>query len=224
MSTPRVLLVARANSDLFSITAELQEKGLVLATHVPSGSVEPIFNKPTPDLVIIEWDSVRGGQIADVLSRARTVRAGVLVVLEPDTLAGYDVAGGGDDFVVTPVTAQEVSARLWQLLWRVRGVDSRQVFRRGGLVIDRSRYEVSLHGHIIFLTFKEYQLLSLLAGHPGRVFMRDVLLDQIWGYDYFGGTRTVDVHIRRLRAKIEDSDQAFIETVRKVGYRFRASE
>ena len=224
MSTPHVLIVARTNSALFPIAGALQDKGLSLATHVPPWSVGVAFNKPVPDLVIIEWGSLHASEITDLLTRARTVRAGVLIVLEPDALEGYDVARGGDDFVVAPVTTQEVSSRLWQLLWRVRGVDTRQIFRRGDLVIDRNRYEVSLRGHIVFLTFKEYQLLCLLASNPGRVFTREALLNQIWEYDYYGGTRTVDVHIRRLRSKIEDTGHIYIETVWNVGYRFRTGD
>ena len=77
-------------------------------------------------------------------------------------------------------------------------------------------------GRKVLLTFKEYELLKLLASTPGRVYSRDKLLDQVWGYQYFGGTRTVDVHVRRLRSKIEDASHTFIETVRNVGYRFRA--
>ena len=80
----------------------------------------------------------------------------------------------------------------------------------------------SVEGVVVELTFKEYELLKLLAGHPGRVYTREVLLDKIWGYDYYGGDRTVDVHIRRLRSKIEDSNHIFIETVRNIGYRFKA--
>ncbi len=80
---------------------------------------------------------------------------------------------------------------------------------------------MSLGERRIDLTFKEYELLRLMASHPGRVFTREALLNEVWGYHYFGGTRTVDVHIRRLRSKIEDSDHAFIETVWQVGYRLK---
>ena len=80
---------------------------------------------------------------------------------------------------------------------------------------------MALKGRRIALRFKEYELLRLLATSPGRVFTRDALLRKIWGYDYFGGTRTVDVHIRRLRSKIEDAEHSFIETIWAVGYRFR---
>ena len=80
---------------------------------------------------------------------------------------------------------------------------------------------MTIRGDRVSLTFKEYELLKLLAENPGRVFSRYALLNQIWGYEYFGGTRTVDVHIRRLRSKIEDAEHNFIETIWNVGYRFR---
>ena len=98
-----------------------------------------------------------------------------------------------------------------------------QIIRVGDLVIDQDRYEVTVAGKKVILTFKEYQLLCLLAANPGRVYTRETLLSRVWQYDYFGGTRTVDVHIRRLRSKVEDASHLFIETVRNVGYRFRVA-
>ena len=114
-------------------------------------------------------------------------------------------------------------ARLGQAIFRTKGPQEKHVLRAGDLHIDMERYEVRLAGRRIVLTYKEYQLLALLAANPGRVYTRDGLLDQVWGYDYFGGTRTVDVHIRRLRSKIEDADHSFIETIWNVGYRFKAA-
>jgi two-component system alkaline phosphatase synthesis response regulator PhoP len=90
----------------------------------------------------------------------------------------------------------------------------------GDLVIDIAKYEVSIGGKLLALTFKEYELLKFLAKNRGRVFTRETLLNEVWGYDYYGGDRTVDVHIRRLRSKIEDSTHTFIETVRNIGYKF----
>ena len=89
------------------------------------------------------------------------------------------------------------------------------------LVIDLANCEVRVGGKIVELTFKEYELLKFLARDRGRVFSREALLNKVWGYDYFGGDRTVDVHVRRLRSKIEISGQTFIETVRNIGYRFK---
>src|SRR5262249_54123610 len=92
--------------------------------------------------------------------------------------------------------------------------------RSGDLAIDEATYSARLRGHPLDLTFKEFELLKFLAQYPGRVFTRSQLLQEVWGYDYFGGTRTVDVHVRRLRAKLGAEHEALIGTVRNVGYRF----
>lgn len=97
--------------------------------------------------------------------------------------------------------------------------DSFGKIQTSGVTIDEASYSAKLHGEPMDLTFKEFELLKFLAQHPGRVFTRDQLLSEVWGYDYFGGTRTVDVHIRRLRAKLGDLE-GLISTVRNVGYRF----
>ena len=96
-----------------------------------------------------------------------------------------------------------------------------KLIKHGDLIIDLPKYEVRQAGRLIVLTLKEYELLCLLSSNPGKVFSREALLNKIWGYNYFGGARTVDVHITRLRNKIEDGSHSFIETVRGVGYRFK---
>ena len=96
-----------------------------------------------------------------------------------------------------------------------------RLIKRGDLVIDRSKYEVHRAGGLITLTLKEYELLCFLASNSGRVFSRETLLNKVWGYNYYGGARTVDVHITRLRTKIEGGGHCFIETVRGVGYKFK---
>ena len=126
-----------------------------------------------------------------------------------------------DDFVVKPLEVNEVTARIKRILRQKGSVDSDEILKCGDLVIDLSKYEVSLSSKLILLTFREYQLLKFLAGNKGKVFTRESLLDKVWGWDYYGGDRTVDVHIRRLRSKIEDPTHTFIETVRNIGYRFR---
>ncbi|MBH66103.1 MAG: hypothetical protein CL784_06280 [Chloroflexi bacterium] len=100
--------------------------------------------------------------------------------------------------------------------------ETANIIVHGELVIDCDRYEVTRSGRKVDLTYKEYELLKYLASNPGRVFSRESLLRSVWEYDYFGGTRTVDVHIRRLRSKIDDVSNHFIETQWNVGYRFRS--
>ena len=129
------------------------------------------------------------------------------------------------DFIVSPPDPDELVIRAQRALTAGSGDpdDESHIIREGELQIDTSSYEVTIKGERVGLRFKEYELLKLLAENPGRVFSRDALLNQIWGYEYFGGTRTVDVHIRRLRSKIEDAEHNFIETIWNVGYRFRES-
>jgi DNA-binding response OmpR family regulator len=94
------------------------------------------------------------------------------------------------------------------------------VIRSGEVTVDEASYTAKIGGRHLDLTFKEFELLKYLVQHPGRVFTRDQLLQEVWGYDYFGGTRTVDVHVRRLRAKLGPDNETLIGTVRNVGYRF----
>lgn len=126
-----------------------------------------------------------------------------------------------DDFVLRPPNGEEVVARLARLM-SLSVDESAHLIHYNDLVIDTANYTVTVAGGLIDLTYKEYELLRFLATNPDRVFTREALLNRVWGYDYYGGSRTVDVHIRRLRAKIEDRNHTFIDTVRNVGYRFHA--
>ena len=148
-------------------------------------------------------------------------RAPVLAVVAAERLADAEAAPPGDDFIVCPWTQGELAARVRRLLDAAAPPDAPGVIRSGDLVIDTNRYDVYLAGRPVLLTYKEYELLRVLASSPGRVYRRETLLEDVWGYAYFGGTRTVDVHVRRLRSKIEDAAHTFIDTVWNVGYRFR---
>ena len=144
----------------------------------------------------------------------------VLALLPEESLAGEPLHVAADDFAFYPLRSHELETRLRRLLDRHGPLDSPDILRRGELAIDTAGYRVYVDGELVELTFKEYELLRFLAMHPDRVYTREALLDKVWGYDYFGGDRTVDVHVRRLRSKIEDSRHTFIETVRNIGYRF----
>jgi DNA-binding response OmpR family regulator len=152
-----------------------------------------------------------------------THEARVIWLATEEQTAIMDPAGGMDDFAIQPVSAAELLARVRLLVWRTHGVDGADLMVAGDLVIDQANYSVSAGGQSLELTFKEYELLRFLVSHRGRVFTREALLNQVWGYDYFGGTRTVDVHIRRIRAKLGPGREELIETVRNVGYKFDAS-
>jgi DNA-binding response OmpR family regulator len=133
---------------------------------------------------------------------------------------------GLDEIILENSGPAEVDARIRLVIARLNGV-SEEVnpeIERGDLVIDESAYSVKIKGQLIDLTFKEFELLKFLAQHPGRVFSRQQLLQEVWGFDYFGGTRTVDVHVRRLRAKLGPEHENFIGTLRNVGYKFESTK
>ncbi|HUI03031.1 MAG TPA: response regulator transcription factor [Acidimicrobiales bacterium] len=125
-----------------------------------------------------------------------------------------------DDFCVLPAHGDEIAARLAHLFWRTgRGLRP-ELIEHGPLVLNLETYQAAVAGRALDLTFMEYELLRFLAARPGKVFTRETLLSRVWGYEYYGGARTVDVHVRRLRAKLGEEHAHLIETVRSVGYRF----
>lgn len=128
-----------------------------------------------------------------------------------------------DDFCLTPFHPRELEARLRHLLHATGAEKGPEVVEYGPLVLNLETYEAALSGTPIDLTYMEYELLSFLASNPGKVFTRETLLSRVWGYDYYGGARTVDVHVRRLRAKLGEEHAGLIQTVRSVGYRFGES-
>jgi len=128
--------------------------------------------------------------------------------------------GSFDDFAVSPFDKDELAMRLAHLLHRARAEEPHSVIAYGPLLLDLDTYQALIDGRPLDLTYMEYELLKFLAGHPGKVFSRETLLSRVWGYEYFGGARTVDVHIRRLRAKLGEAHEHLIQTVRSVGYRF----
>jgi DNA-binding response OmpR family regulator len=176
------------------------------------------------DLVVLEAGAIAEDPSARALLEAAQTGDGapVIAFLRLDQLSQYDPARGIDDFIVDGAPAPEISARVAQILWRRHKVDARSILKLGDLAMDLQNYTVHVAGRRVDLTYKEYELLRFLATNKDRVFSRETLLSKVWGYDFYGGARTVDVHIRRLRSKIEDRHNTFIETVRNVGYRFRA--
>jgi DNA-binding response OmpR family regulator len=126
-----------------------------------------------------------------------------------------------DDFVVESCDLSELAARVRRAISKTEVISGEDLIQCGDLAIDQTKCEVSVSGKLVPLAFREYELLKFLASNRGRVFTREALLNQVWGYDYYGGDRTVDVHIRRLRGKIEDLSHTFIETVRNIGYKFK---
>ncbi len=150
--------------------------------------------------------------------------APLLLLLSPQQLGALELREDlFDDFCATPCDPRELEARLSHLFWRTgRGLRP-ELVEYGPLVLNLETYQASVATKPLSLTFMEYELLKFLATHPGKVFTRETLLSRVWGYEYYGGARTVDVHVRRLRAKLGEEHANLISTVRSVGYRFGQS-
>ncbi len=157
------------------------------------------------------------------LVRATGLDVPLLLILTEGGLAAVTCEWGVDDVILDSAGPAEVEARLRLLSERIkqgRFEEAPDEIEAGDLTIDAGGYSVRLRGRTLDLTYKEFELLKYLVQYPGRVFTRAQLLQEVWGYDYYGGTRTVDVHVRRLRAKLGPEHEALIGTVRNVGYRF----
>ena len=157
------------------------------------------------------------------LLRTTGVDVPVILVTTEGGLVGVNAEWGVDDVVLDTAGPAEVDARLRLATGKLQRTVEDGVpdeIRSGDVSIDEATYTARVRGRTLDLTFKEFELLKFLAQHPGRVFSRAQLLQEVWGYDYFGGTRTVDVHVRRLRAKLGPEHESVIGTVRNVGYRF----
>ncbi|HEX9767377.1 MAG TPA: response regulator transcription factor [Nitriliruptorales bacterium] len=143
----------------------------------------------------------------------------VVVVISEGGLAALKVTWGFDDWLLPQASPAEVETRLRIAADRVVASQPSRAASVGDVVVDEDSYQVRLRGQPLDLTYKEFELLKTLANSPNRVFTRELLLQEVWGYDYFGGSRTVDVHIRRLRAKLGPEHESIIVTVRGVGYK-----
>jgi len=192
------------------------ETGLAQATASP------------PDLILLDLNlpGIAGMDVCSAL-RARPGTAGVPVIMltarveEGDKIAGLDA--GADDYITKPFSIREVKARVRAVLRRSADPEPAGVLTAGPIRLDDSRRAAWVDGRELTLTRKEFDLLAALVGQPGRVLTRERLLQRVWGYDHPGETRTVDVHVRQLRRKLEEAAD-YIETVVGVGYRFRAGD
>ena len=218
----RVLIIAQESEAMSKLRSGIARSGFACSVVPHSGELEEEIITYRPDLVLVEMN--------DRLTSARTLglvgdfkerrNLPVIALVVKESLSEIDTIDA-DDFLLSPYDGRELALRIKRLLNIAKNGASGELIECDGLIIDLVRYEVTVEGRIVELTFKEYELLKLLAANSGRVYSREVLLDQVWGYDYYGGDRTVDVHVRRLRSKIEDSTHTFIETVRNIGYRFK---
>jgi DNA-binding response OmpR family regulator len=193
------------------------------AVRVAPVAPEHVSAVPALDAVLVDArrDLALARRLLQVL-KAVPIQVPIIAIVSDGGWAAVSADWGVDDLILHTAGPAEVEARLRVAIGR-RAHSITQLpdeIRSSGLVINESTYSARINGRALDLTFKEFELLKFLAQHPGRVFTRAQLLQEVWGYDYFGGTRTVDVHVRRLRAKLGAENEALIGTVRNVGYRF----
>ena len=220
-------------STLLLLTSTLQPSsevlpGLALLPHqvrILPAQGSALLDAPDADVVLVDGRQ----ELAHARDLCRLIRttgvvAPVVLVVTEGGLAVVAADWGVDDVVLHTAGPAELDARLRLAVGRLALRDGEDpeahVIRTGEVTVDEAAYTAKIGGRALDLTFKEFELLKYLAQHPGRVFSREQLLQEVWGYDYFGGTRTVDVHVRRLRAKLGPENETLIGTVRNVGYRF----
>jgi len=224
--------VADAVSQLLLLTNTLQPSAevlpaLALLSHglrVAPAEASALLEAAPADALLVDGrrDLPHARSLCRVL-RTTGVDCPVLLVTTEGGLAAVTADWGVDDVLLEHAGPAEVEARLRLAIGRLAGRSGDEALaeiRRGDVTIDEATYTARVKGRVLDLTFKEFELLKFLAQHPGRVFSRAQLLQEVWGYDYYGGTRTVDVHVRRLRAKLGSDHETLIGTVRNVGYRF----
>jgi DNA-binding response OmpR family regulator len=185
--------------------------------------LEQIAQQPPTVVVVEAADDVPRAQktVKRLRDEGPLVEVPILVAVTVGRMPALDFSIGFDDFVLLPIVPAELYARMRQLDWRTATFGNDDLLKIDDLVIDIAGYEVRLAGRRIELTHQEFELLRYLAQHRGRVFTREALLERAWGYRYAGGTRTVDIHVRRVRAKLGEAG-SLVETVRNVGYKMRA--
>ncbi len=217
----KVFIIADGDETVTGLRAGLTRLGFACSIAGDSDQLVEQLAAQAPDLVLVAVDG-HPAAVRELCHRIKLERQlPVMALVGRETLDSLDGDLIIDDFVVKPGDVTELVLRVKRLLQRTSNRDVSELTKCGTLVIDLAKCEVSVEGRLVVLTFREYELLKFLAGNRGRVFTREALLNKVWGYDYYGGDRTVDVHIRRLRSKIEGSGDIFIETVRNIGYRFR---
>ena len=203
-----------------ALVVALKGQGVEAVVVASEPDLDAAGGEGTPSLVLIDLEAMPRAEFAACARRCAKLKLPAIAMVPNDMVSDLDMVGEVDDFILTPPQPDELLARARRVLSKTEP-EAADVIKVGHLAINPASYEVSVRGRRVDLRFKEYELLLLMARSPGRVYTRAALLKQIWGYDYLGGTRTVDVHVRRLRSKIEDAEQPLIETVWNVGYRLR---
>ena len=222
----RVLILTGDPAEKKPLKSGLLEQGFAAVVTEARQLFEEEFSAGKTDVIVVDLErsSIEPHKLCHAIKRDAALKSLPLILLVTEAQLGHlDFGWGADDYLTLPVSPKRLAERIRFLMWKLNKIELRNGLKLGDVAIDFERYEVHVKGEPVDLTYKEFELLKFLASHPGRVFSREVLLDKVWGYDYYGGTRTVDVHIRRLRAKIETGGALYIDTIRNVGYKFIGS-
>ena len=213
----QILLISSSPSE-----AVLPALGLLSQHRVRQVTPEPasLLNAPPRDLILLDArKDLAAAQTQARMLQTTGSKAPLILVVSEGGFAAMSAEWGANDMVLDSAGPAEIDARIRIAVERSQRTATKDTISIAGVVIDEASYSAKVNGTLLDLTYKEFELLRFLTQHPGRVFTREQLLSEVWGYDYFGGTRTVDVHIRRLRAKLGELE-SLIGTVRNVGYRF----
>lgn len=221
----KVLIIAKETAEIRELNSGLNHMGFDCSVTYDGSNFSSKLTKQACDVLLVGIDGSSAPDhpesMLEQLCELRMTRNLPAIAIISETKLGHiDSHLAIDDFVVKPWNLVEVATRAKRVIKQTNNVQNSDLIKCGDLVIDIPKCEVSIDGRLLALTFKEYELIKFLARNKGRVFTREALLNEVWGYDYYGGDRTVDVHIRRLRSKLNDPNNAYIQTVRNIGYRF----
>lgn len=221
---PQILMLTNNHGSSVDVLPALEL--LSHTVHILPAVPTALLDAKPCDLVMVDArKDLAGSRSLSQLLRATGISVPLLLVLTEGGMAAVSASWAADDVILDSAGPAEVQARIRLALTRAASAEetTHPEIQAAGIVIDEDSYTARVHGAVLNLTYKEFELLKYLAQHPGRVFTRAQLLNEVWGYDYYGGTRTVDVHVRRLRAKLGSENEKLISTVRNVGYRLTAS-
>ncbi len=218
-----ILIVSQDEEYRKALDSLLREEGFHLSSaRTVEEAVDQLYAKRV-DLLIADLESWK----AQGINLYKSIRDEIggkdvssIIVIPAEMMRGISFSLTFDDFVLKKDDPSEVLLRIRQLLWHQSRLDAGQIIKIEDLVLDLNSYEVAIQGKRVYLTYKEYELLKCLILNRGKVFTREALLDKVWGYDNYAGTRTVDIHIQRLRSKLGGEYSDLIQTIRNVGYSF----
>lgn len=224
----RILLVEDERSISQPLAYLLTKEGYEVKVVENGNEALEVFNSTRFDLMLLDLmlPGIPGTEVCRTVRK--TSRLPIIMLTakdsEVDTVVGLEL--GADDYVTKPYSSRELLARIQAVLRRVKPVqfddEDENVLASHGVVLDMDRYQVSVNGEDVKMPLREFELLEMLMRNSGRVLTRTQLIEQVWGFDYYGDTKTLDVHVKRIRSRIEDdpSNPRLITTVRGVGYRF----